>query len=112
METATGIGRTATEERFLEAIDSATHGVERYPSGTAFIDAERLDELGPVFARYIRDHRPVVLVFPDGDEHLICSQPRWLGHGLLLERAMGRTRGSASRIREILTSLAERLEKR
>src|SRR5215204_2486867 len=71
MGTMTDTGRTRAEESFLEAIECASAGLEKYPAGTAFVDAQRLAEFAPMVVRYAREHRPVVLVYPDGDERLL-----------------------------------------
>jgi hypothetical protein len=77
MGTLTDTTPTPAEDRFLAAIERAADGRPKYPRGTAFVDVERLVELAPMVARYVRDRRPIVLMYPDGDERVILpSRPR------------------------------------
>lgn len=75
--------RSAAQElaaaRFSLAIDLAIEGKSPYPNGAAFVAAD-LPELSTWLADYAREHRPVVLVYPDGDERVLLAPPavpRW-----------------------------------
>jgi hypothetical protein len=59
-------------ERLHEAIDADLSGVERYPDGAEFIAADLLGA-GALIASAARELRPVVLVYPDGDERLLLA---------------------------------------
>jgi hypothetical protein len=74
MATVTDSTRTPAEERFLEAIDRAASESPAYPQGAVFVEAERLSTLAPMVSRYIREGRPVVVVFPDGEERVIRAE--------------------------------------
>lgn len=53
--------------------DAIEERPERYPNGSAFVGAD-MSGLGQVLARYAREGRTVVLVYPDGAERII--EPR------------------------------------
>jgi hypothetical protein len=80
--------------RFLGEIELAVllgHG--RYPSGSAFVDAERLAALAPMVTRHIREGRPIVLVHPDGDLQLVRPEPLFApGLGGFFDRVWRRLR--------------------
>jgi len=59
-------------ERFRLAIELAIEGRSPYPDGAAFVAAD-LPNLGEVLARYARERRPVVLIYPDGEERILIS---------------------------------------
>jgi hypothetical protein len=64
---------TASElagQRFDTAIELAIKGRSPYPNGAAFVGTD-VPDLGPTLAGYAREHRPVVLVYPDGEERFI-----------------------------------------
>lgn len=66
---------TATElagQRFDTAIELAIKGRSPYPTGAAFVGSDT-PQLGAALAGYAREHRPVVLVYPDGEERFILS---------------------------------------
>jgi len=84
-------------ERFKVATELAIGGKSPYPNGAAFVAADQPD-LGVWLADYAREHRPVVLVYADGDERVLLALPaasRWRallgdaikGLGLLFRRA-------------------------
>ncbi len=84
-------------ERFRLAIELAIEGRSPYPDGAAFLAADQ-PGLGAWMADYAREHRPVVLVYPDGDERVLLALPatsRWRalledtfkGLGRLIKRA-------------------------
>jgi hypothetical protein len=95
MATVDGTRSTAQElaaERFKLAIDLAVDGRSPYPGGAAFVAADQPD-LGVWMARYAREHRPVVLVYPDGDERVLLAVPAASRWRALVEdafRALGR----------------------
>jgi hypothetical protein len=87
-------------ERFKLATELAIEGKSPYPNGAAFVAADE-PELGVWMADYAREHRPVVLVYPDGDERVLLALPpasRWRallddtfkGLGQLIKRAGAR----------------------
>jgi hypothetical protein len=62
-------------ERFRLATELAVEGRSPYPEGAAFVAAD-LSELGSIVARHARERRPVVLVYPDGEERILTpGQP-------------------------------------
>jgi hypothetical protein len=89
------------EEHFRHAVDSALEGGPVYPRGAVFVPA---DDLGAVRVAlgYAREGRPLVLVFPDGEERVLQPRPSpllfdlWLpmlqtvGWGLERIRALAR----------------------
>lgn len=67
-------GSELASKRFDAAIDDAIEErPDRYPNGSAFVGAD-VPYLGQSLARYVREGRPVVLVYPDGAERII--EPR------------------------------------
>ncbi len=87
-------------ERFKLATELAVEGKSPYPNGAAFLAADQPD-FGVWLADYAREHRPVVLVYADGDERVLRAAPaasRWRallgnalkGLGLLFRRAAER----------------------
>ncbi|MHB1571852.1 MAG: hypothetical protein ACYC0H_21975 [Solirubrobacteraceae bacterium] len=60
-------------ERFRLAIDLAVEGKSPYPNEAAFV-ASDLPNLGSVLAEHAKEHRPVVLVYPDGEERVLMPQ--------------------------------------
>lgn len=54
------------------ATELAVEGRSPYPEGAAFVAAD-LAELGSIVARHARERRPVVLVYPDGDERILTA---------------------------------------
>jgi hypothetical protein len=60
-----------TFQRFRAAIE----GQGSYPRGAVFLDAEA-DFARTALVRNIRERRPVVLVFPDGEERIIQARSR------------------------------------
>lgn len=91
------VAQELAAERFRLAIDLAIEGRSPYPNGAAFLAADQ-PELGAWMADYAREHRPVVLVYPDGDERVLLAltpASRWRalledmfkGLGRLLKRA-------------------------
>jgi hypothetical protein len=68
------LGSELASKRFDAAIDDAIEErPDRYPNGSAFVGAD-VPYLGESLARYAREGRPVVLVYPDGVERII--EPR------------------------------------
>lgn len=61
-------------ERFRLAIDLAVEGSSPYPNEAAFV-ASDLPNLGAILAEYAKERRPVVLVYPDGEERILTSEP-------------------------------------
>jgi len=59
-------------ERFRVATDLAIEGRSPYPNGAAFVAAD-LPNLSEILAGYAREHRPVVLVYTDGEERFLVS---------------------------------------
>lgn len=57
-------------ERFTLATELAIEGKSPYPNGAAFV-ASDLPGLGDLLARYARERRAVVLVYPDGEERIL-----------------------------------------
>ncbi len=57
-------------ERFRLATDLAVEGRSPYPNGAAFL-ASDLANFGETVARYARERRPIVVVYPDGDERIL-----------------------------------------
>ncbi|MHB1837869.1 MAG: hypothetical protein ACYCXW_23230, partial [Solirubrobacteraceae bacterium] len=51
----------------------AVEGKSPYPNEAAFV-ASDLPNLGSVLAEYAKEHRPVVLVYPDGEERVLMPQ--------------------------------------
>ena len=67
-------GCELASKRFDAAIEDAIEErPDRYPNRSAFVGAD-LPDLGQTLARYAREWRPVVLVYPDGAERII--EPR------------------------------------
>lgn len=62
-----------TAERFRLATELAVEGRSPYPDGAAFV-ASDLPSLGEVLAGYAKERRPVVLVYPDGEERMLVSE--------------------------------------
>jgi hypothetical protein len=58
-------------ERFKLATDLAVEGKSPYPDGAAFV-ASDMPDLGAIVARHARERRPVVLVYPDGEERVLA----------------------------------------
>lgn len=52
------------------AVEAALAGEPLYPDDAEFVPSD-LPALGRVLDRCMHDQRPVVLVFPDGHEHLL-----------------------------------------
>jgi hypothetical protein len=52
------------------AIESAIGGQLLYPTGTSFVGSDAT-WLGEVVARCAREGRPVLIVYPDGEERLV-----------------------------------------
>ena len=50
-----------------EVIDDFVAGRPTYPSGTTFIDSDQ-DGVGASIAYHAREHKPIVIVYPDGEE--------------------------------------------
>ena len=69
----TAAGELAAE-RFRLATDLALEGKSPYPNEAVFVAAD-LPELGELVARHARERRPVVLVYPDGDERFLLPLP-------------------------------------
>lgn len=64
-------GSILASERFDAAIeDGLAERPARYPNGAAFVGAD-MPGLGDVLARHAREGRPVVLVYPDGEERVL-----------------------------------------
>lgn len=64
-------GSILASERFDAAIeDGLAERPARYPNGAAFVGAD-IPGLGKVLARNAREGRPVVLVYPDGEERVL-----------------------------------------
>jgi len=59
-------------ERFRLAVDLAVEGKSPYPNEAAFLAAD-LPNLGVILAEYAKERRPVVLVYPDGEERILVS---------------------------------------
>lgn len=57
-------------ERFKLATELAVEGRSRYPDGAAFVAAD-LSELGAIIARHARERRPLVHLYPDGEERIL-----------------------------------------
>jgi hypothetical protein len=55
------------------SIEAAVAGRAAFPSRTAFIGAD-MDGFGEAMARLVRQGRPILVVYPDGDEHFL--EPR------------------------------------
>lgn len=67
-------GSVLASERFDAAIEDAiAERPSRYPNGAAFVGAD-MPGLGAILAQNAREQRPVVLVYPDGEEWVI--EPR------------------------------------
>lgn len=62
-------------ERFRLATDLAIEGRSPYPSEAAFV-ASDMPNLGVILAEYARERRPVVLVYPDGEERILAPVVR------------------------------------
>jgi hypothetical protein len=62
-----------TAERFRLATELAIEGRSPYPDGAAFVAAD-LPNLGEVVAGYAREHRPVVIVYGDGEERMLVPE--------------------------------------
>jgi len=60
-------------ERFRLAIDLAIEGKSPYPNEAAFV-ASDLPNLGAILAEYAKERRPVVLVYPDGEERILTPE--------------------------------------
>lgn len=60
-------------ERFRLAIDLAVEGRSPYPAEAAFV-ASDLTDLGAILAEYAKERRPVVLVYPDGEERILTPE--------------------------------------
>jgi hypothetical protein len=58
-------------ERFRLATELAVAGKSPYPDGAAFV-ASDMPDLGAIVARHARERRPVVLVYPDGEERVLA----------------------------------------
>jgi hypothetical protein len=64
-------GSVLASKRFDAAIeDGIAERPARYPNGAAFVGAD-LPGLGEILARNAREDRPVVLVYPDGEEWIV-----------------------------------------
>lgn len=63
-------GSELASQRMDEAIERAIAGSPIYPNGTVFVGAD-MAGLGDALARHARERKPVLLVFPDGEERLI-----------------------------------------
>jgi hypothetical protein len=61
-------------ERFRLALDLAVEGKSPYPNEAAFLAAD-LPNLGSILAEYAKERRPVVLVYPDGEERILIPEP-------------------------------------
>lgn len=86
-------------ERFRVATDLALEGRSPYPNGAAFVAAD-MPRLGEVLAGYAREHRPVVLVYPDGEERFLMSlhpPARWRTAIDSLFKRLGRALRASSR---------------
>jgi hypothetical protein len=76
--------------------DLATKRVGAYPAGTAFIESET-PGIERVLLRYIREGRPVVIVFPGDEEVFVEARRSWERRpGSKLLRSLRRRRGSLS----------------
>jgi len=60
-------------ERFRLATDLAVEGKSPYPNEAAFV-ASDLPNLGAILAEYAKERRPVVLVYPDGEERVLIPE--------------------------------------
>ena len=60
-------------ERFKLATELAIDGKSPYPDGAAFVAAD-IPDLGEIVARHARERRPVVLVYPDGEERVLAPE--------------------------------------
>lgn len=74
-------------ERLLEAATDP----DLYPQGSAFIAADQ-EHFGAVVAEAVANHRPLVIVYPDG--HELVAAPRsgalaFIGHLLERRRPLG-----------------------
>jgi hypothetical protein len=58
-----------------KAIDDSIAGRPTYPSGTTFIDAD-MEGFGACLADEARERRPIVIVYPDGEERFLVPTPR------------------------------------
>lgn len=57
-----------------EAIDDFVAGRPTYPSGTTFIDSDQ-DGVDASIAYHAREHGPIVIVYPDGEERFLTPSP-------------------------------------
>jgi hypothetical protein len=57
------------------AIEDDIAGRPSYPSGTVFM-ASDLASFGERIAERARDKRPIVIVYPDGEERFLVPMPR------------------------------------
>jgi len=84
LDSPQSVAQELAAERFRLAIDLAIDGRSPYPNGAAFLAADQ-PELGAWMADYAREHRPVVLVYPDGDERVLLVLPPASGWRASLE---------------------------
>jgi hypothetical protein len=81
--------RRGSELALERLTELATRGEARYPSGTIFMGSDMPDfEL--VLLRHIREGRPMVIVFPDGEEVFIEARRPWEWPRSRLLRALRR----------------------
>lgn len=73
-------------ERMGRALDVAGHHRHDYPRDAVFVPAD-LPDFGLVLARYLRGHKPVIVVYPDGTERMLVPGEPARG-GLFLWRAL------------------------
>jgi hypothetical protein len=84
---------SAAGEIANERLAEAALDPDRYPNGTTFIAAGQ-EGFRTALAEAVADHRPVVIVYPDGRE--IVAKPRSGALGLL-ERRMTRRPNATNR---------------
>jgi hypothetical protein len=92
---------TAAGEIANERLIEAATDPDRYPEGTAFIAADQ-EGFGAVLTEAVAEHRPLVIVYPDGLE--IVAAPRG-GALAFFEHLLTRRRESKGKRREPVVPL-------
>jgi hypothetical protein len=71
LEDSRSVASELAAERFRLATELAVAGKSPYPDGAAFV-ASDMPDLGAIVARHARERRPVVLIYPDGEERVLA----------------------------------------
>ncbi|MGH2845852.1 MAG: hypothetical protein ACRDL0_07510 [Thermoleophilaceae bacterium] len=71
LEDKRSVASELAAERFRLATELAVAGRSPYPDGAAFV-ASDMPDLGAIVARHARERRPVVLIYPDGEERVLA----------------------------------------